>query len=180
MGGQGSRLTKIDGHGRAQAKSSLGIGGPLPAQAAPCRRRRAPRQPQDQKATAAEIARLGQGDRQGEGTGHRRIEGIAALVQHGPAGSRGPRLVTGHHATGGPDRMETLIALQQGVGGLGSGGGEQGRGKQGGAQGWAGRGARRDLGQRGRRNQKHGKKGDAVNGLPYRVKPFLSVSTVTV
>ncbi len=71
--------------------------------------------------------------------------------------------------------METLIALQQGVGGLGPGGGEQGR-----AQGWAGRGARSDLGQRGRRNQKHGKKGDAVNGLPYRVKPFLSVSTVTV
>jgi hypothetical protein len=153
VGGQGGRFTKIDGHGRAQAKPSLGIGGPLPAQAAPRRRRRAPRQPQDQKATAAEIARLGQGDRQGEGSGHCRIEGIAALTQHGPAGCRGPRLVTGHHATGGPDRMKTLIPLQQRVGGLGSGGGEQG-----GAQGWAGRGARSDLGQRGQGNQKHGQK----------------------
>jgi hypothetical protein len=49
--------------------------------------------------------------------------------------------------------MKTLIALQQWVGGLGSGGGEQG-----GAQGWAGRGARSDLGQRGRGNQKHGQR----------------------
>jgi hypothetical protein len=49
--------------------------------------------------------------------------------------------------------METLIPLQQGVGGLGSGGGEQG-----GAQGWAGRGARSDLGQRGQGNQKHGER----------------------
>ena len=54
--------------------------------------------------------------------------------------------------------METLIPLQQGVGGLGSGGWGRGAASRGETQGWAGRGARSDLGQRGRGNQKHGQR----------------------
>ena len=116
--GQGSCLAEVHRHSHAAADRQLGSPLPRPGvrKAAPLTGRRRARQPEHRKAAAAQVAGLGQGDRQGKGRGHRRIHGVAPLAQHCGAGFRGQPLLARHHPTGRPLRLEALAPFLQGVG----------------------------------------------------------------
>ena len=89
-------------------------------------------QPQHKKTTSPQIPRLGQGHRQGEGGGHGRIDGIAALPQDLGADRRGLGLLGRHDSRGRLHRMEALTALLQQVreDGMGEGHGDRGEAKR--------------------------------------------------
>jgi hypothetical protein len=82
-----------------------------------------PGQPKQKKATAPEVAGIGEGDRLREGGGHGRIHRGAPPAQHG--GTHGHRLplLGRHDAIGGPYRLKALMAFPQHIRASGGGAG---------------------------------------------------------
>lgn len=82
-----------------------------------------PGQPKQQKATAPEVAGIGEGDRMREGGGHGCIHRVAPLVHHGGTHRHRLPLLGRHDPVGGLHRLKALIALVQHIRGSGGGAG---------------------------------------------------------
>jgi len=98
---------------------------------------------QDHEAAAADVAGVGQRDRQRESHGDRGVHGVAAAPQHVHADVAGQRARRAHHAVQRMHRMdEGVVEVVVDVpGGLGAGLRAGGRRQRGGGQGQGGQGS---------------------------------------